>query len=375
MKIGILTLPLHTNYGGILQAWALQTVLERMGHDVVVYNTKRYDTNIFKLLLKIPFRVFRNALKRTNYDAISEFHLMKREKNTSRFIKKYIRTRSLTDVNQIKSDSNDAIVVGSDQVWSHIHGGNICGSVINAFLPFSKSPKQKIISYAASFGKDNWEYTEEETSICKKLIQCFDAVSVREESAVDLCKLYLSHDAIRVVDPTLLLDLDDYLSKLQIEEVQKSQGNLLLYILDSTSDKSAIANYVQDHLNLKPFAVNSKVEDTNRGCYSEKDKIQPPVEQWLRGFYDADFIVTDSFHACVFSILFKKNFIVTGNAARGNSRFDTLLKTFGLTDRRISTFDADEINKITSQNIDYDSVYKILEQERVTALTFLKDNL
>lgn len=375
MKIGILTLPLHTNYGGILQAYALQTVIEKMGHEVIVFDAKRHDTNIIKLLLKIPYRLLRNWTKHTNYDIIQEFHIMKREKNTSRFIKKYIHTESISDISQVKESQCKAIVVGSDQVWSPVHGANICGSVINAFLPIEKDTNVKFISYAASFGKDAWGYSAVEEQKCKELIQHFDAVSVREDSGVSLCKTYLEHDAMKVIDPTLLLDSNDYISKLGIQNVSASKGNLLLYIINSTTEKNAIAKYVEDILSLKAFTVNSKVEDSNSATYTETEKIQPPVEEWVRGFYDADFVVTDSFHACVFSILFKKDFIVTGNAGRGNSRFDSLLKTFGLENRMISNANSTAIEEALKNKIDYTSVYEILSRERAKALSFLTDNV
>ena len=94
-----------------------------------------------------------------------------------------------------------------------------------------------------------------------------------------------------------------------------------------------------------PFCVNSRIEEWDAPI---QECIQPPVEEWLRGFYDAEFVVTDSFHACVFSILFNKPFIVIGNEGRGIARFESLLKTFGLEERLVITNNLDLPSSIFS---------------------------
>ena len=116
---------------------------------------------------------------------------------------------------------------------------------------------------------------------------------------------------------------------------------------------------------LQPFRVGSKTENIHA---SIEERIQPPLEDWLRGFYYAEFIITDSFHACVFSILFKKQFIVAENKQRGLSRIKSLLECLGIEDRIVDqNFDVDSISLI-----DYESVYKRLEEMRTSSYEFLK---
>ena len=118
-----------------------------------------------------------------------------------------------------------------------------------------------------------------------------------------------------------------------------------------------------------PFAVNNPFEKDNTKPLN--DRIKPSVESWLRGFEDADFVVTDSFHACVFSILFKKQFIVVGNKKRGNARFNSLLKMFGLEDRLV-----DESTDFTRlKGINYDEVYKKYKELKLKSIDFLVKNL
>ena len=384
MKIGILTLPLHTNYGGILQSYALQTVLERMGHEVKVINldrkphsysigdiTKHFIKRVLSSVLSLRFYEYYNIRKEVNM-RYNKFLI--KSKYTQPFINKYIHNywvkNYITDINE---NDFDAIVVGSDQIWSHIHAGTI-GGVCNAFLPtFTGKPTIRI-SYAASFGKDEWNYTDKETKVAKNAIKEFQGISVRESTGVKLCKNYLGVEAIRHLDPTLLLNSDDYINKLELNSIEKSPGNLLVYILDSSSEKDAIVDYIEKRLSLKRFVVNSKVEDSSIKNKLIEDCIQPPVESWLRGFMDADFVITDSFHACVFSILFHKPFVAIGNVERGLTRFQSLLSLFHLEKRLVTSLkDLDNLN--LKETIDYSEVEKLLNVERERSFSYLNEHL
>ena len=134
---------------------------------------------------------------------------------TSKFIKKWIHRDFFTSYYNISQEKYDAIVVGSDQIWRKQY---VCESfklpIESSFLDFAKHWDIKRISYAASFGTEEWEYNDEQTKNCRVLIQLFDNVSVREKSGVALCKDYLQHNAKVVLDPTLLLKKNDYLKLL-----------------------------------------------------------------------------------------------------------------------------------------------------------------
>ena len=357
MRIGILTLPLHTNYGGILQAYALQTVLERMGHEVHVIEKKRQPLSI--PIQKIPFcygkRIVKNIIGRKCpifYERKYNREQPIIRQNTDKFIKKYIHIAEYDDFFDINESEYDAIVVGSDQVWRPKYFGQ--NRIENAYLKFAEGWNIKRIAYAASFGTDDWEYNSKQTSECGRLLRMFDAVSVREDLGVDLCKRYFGVEAQHVLDPTLLLVKEDYIKLFEAANTPKSNGNLLCYILDETEEKTALIKSIAGEKGLIPFNVKSISDDINSPL---SERIQPSLEQWLRCFYDADFVITDSFHACVFSIIFNKPFIVYGNVNRGLSRFISLLNMFGLKDRLVST--VDEICNLKS--IGYEKVCDKLE--------------
>lgn len=322
MKIGILTLPLHTNYGGILQAYALQTVLKRMGHEVVVFDTpKKLCLPIWKWPISYSKRVLRYILGKSSVIFYEQYYNQTYpiiSQHTQKFINEHINRIEVQNLKDLNENDYDAIIVGSDQIWRPKYYKNI----ENAFLDFAKKWKIKRIAYAASFGTDEWEFSVNQTKKCKELIKLFDVISVREDSAVNLCKMKFDIEAIHVLDPTMLLNADDYIRLFKEKNIPQSQGNLLCYILDGSEEKTNFINKVANEIGLKPFRTNSKVEDIMAPLY---ERIQPPVEQWLRGFYDAEFVITDSFHACVFSVIFNKPFVVIGNKDRGMARFNSLL--------------------------------------------------
>lgn len=385
MKIGILTLPLHTNYGGILQAYALQVVLKRIGHDAKVINKNRQPK---KMPLYIVTKSFiRRLLSSVKHLKQCKFYNINKEAEskysdfllmtqyTQKFVDKYIDCYYVRKYqSEITPDTFDAIVVGSDQIWSREHGGAIDGNVANAYLPFFPEEHPLRISYAASFGKDYWEYTKKQEMIARNAIRRFSAVSVREQSGIALCKEYLGVEAVQLLDPTLLLKAEDYINNIDLEKVAERPGNMLVYIIDGNKEKDAIVSYCEGKLKLKQFVVNSRAEDYNIRDKSIEDCIQPPVEQWLRGFYDAKFVVTDSFHACVFSILFHKPFIIVGNESRGNARFVSLLSLLHLSHYLVHTLH-DVKNIDVTKRIDFDSIDSILEKEREKAINYLKTYL
>lgn len=379
MKIGILTLPLHTNYGGILQAYALQTVLERMGHEVKVIDKSRYHQIS---LWKIPFAYIYRGVKKFIFGKNVNIRQEKyynfcldrdvvTQKYTRPFIDLHVKLLHVEKFSELKESDFDAIIVGSDQIWRAIYTRLFMQSTTAAFLEFASSwTSIRRVSYAASFGTSAWEYSPKDTKMCKRLIQQFDTVSVRENDGIELCEKYLNYaNAVQVLDPTFLLDQEDYKNLLGQNE-SKHKNSVFCYILDLNEQKKQLIQSVEENLQLKSFFVNSRVDDWNAPI---QERIQPPVEDWLQGFVDADFVITDSFHACVFSIIFKKQFIVIGNEKRGLSRFSSLLTMFGLESRIVLKLDDFDVRNL--DDIDYDCVYEKLEVCKNKSLTFLEKSL
>lgn len=368
MKIGIITQPLLSNYGGLLQNYALQQALKRLGHEPITLDQGSTSTPQWRIIASC-IKTFLLKLIGRGGNRQYLFQIDDKKKayirqHTNLFIDKYIaRTEAFLYAEEFRSytvnHQLDALIVGSDQVWRPIYNQN----VLCSFLDFAKGLSLKRLAYAASFGVDYWEFNQQQTEQAKELICDFDAVSVRECSGINLCREYLHCDAVHVLDPTMLLDKEDYIRLVEVENEPKSEGNLFTYILDESDEKKHIIEKVASELGLCPFASMPKY----------RYDVFPSVTKWLRSFMDAEFVVCDSFHGAVFSIIFNKPFIVIGNNDRGMSRFISLLNTFNLRSRLIN--DDKNVEILINTMIDWDNVNNILQKLKPQSIEFLKYNL
>lgn len=370
MRIGIVTLQPRCNFGGILQTYAMQKILTRLGHRATLIDSFRGTRLPAKTRhLVYAKRAFEKIVLRKDLIVFTDKHHTRKvltiAKNTIRFIDKYIRrVEKERDFSDVRKKEFDAYIVGSDQVWRPQY---FQSQIEKAYLDFAKEWNVKRIAYAASFGTEEWEYSEQQTSNCAALLKMFDAVSVREASAVKLCKMKFGVEARHLLDPTMLLEREDYIELFEKAKTKESKGKIFCYILDSNEKKSNLITSLAKEKGLEPFYVNSKYENEEAPI---EERIQAPVEEWLRAFHDAEYIVTDSFHACVFSIIFNKPFFVTGNKDRGMSRFESLLEMFGLEDRLVPS-----TGEPTHNSIDWEKVNTILQYKRKESVDFLREQL
>ena len=372
MKIAILTHPLGTNYGGMLQNYALQHVLKEMGHDPITLHYSfgvswkikvlSFFSHLFKRMKgeNVPLRVWTTQKEYTEIT-----------RHTEAFIKKNISTTTHFVFDDLKSQigcDKEAVIVGSDQVW---RGKN--PDVTRFYLSDFQELNIKKIAYAASFGVDYWECTPEETLQCARLAQMFDAISVRERSGVELCKNYLHVVAEPVLDPTLLLTKEDYNRLLISKPTGEQEKYLLSYVLDQDSTKQAILKKATEVLQLSEKSVMVEKKFNEVGRKGLEQCVFAPVENWIEGFKDAEYVVTDSFHGTVFSIIYHKPFISIVNKGRGADRFVSLLSLLHLEDRLVEN--TNDAVKVINNPIDYQMVDVILESERKKSKEFLKINL
>lgn len=369
MNVAILTQPLTNNYGGILQNFALQEVLRRKGYDVTTLNIDRPIANlqidlhwflsiskrfVQKNILKDEQILFVNAYKQMNWGN-------RPQPFQQRFIDEHIKVDhagpgALTEAN----DKYDAYIVGSDQVWRPCFSS---GLLTNYYLDFVQNPDAKRLAYAASFGVDHWETEESTTKIIALLAQKFSGISVREPSGIKLCKDYLRVDAVNVLDPTMLLSSDDY-RKVYREHPSKDekQPYIATYVLDKTPQVHRVIQSVSQQIGLpvKPLGTPTKT------CFSS-------IESWLEGIDKAAYVITDSFHGSVFSMIFGKQFVALGNKSRGMTRFEELFSQFNINDRLVST--QDEAIDSLLHIIDYERVHKMISEKQTFAHQYLDDCL
>lgn len=376
MKIAVFTQPVGSNYGGVLQAYALQTYLLSLGHDPILINIIFKETllsniwNKLKFSLKIVIKFL--TFKKMMYIAKEEDHL------DSHNIKKFaIKTIRLTDEISWKDAKDickkcnfDAYIVGSDQVWRPKYSPNIATYYLNFVKNGNKTLK---IAYAASFGVDRWEYNSYQSYVCKKHAKKFDFVSVRESSAISMCKKNFDIEAEHVLDPTMLLNPEHYLSAFKCKKNFR-KNSLFVYVLDYNQDLETTINIIQSELNLNVDYFIPKKSKCNQNNKVDNMNVLKPVEDFLHGIKNSDFVITDSFHGTIFSILFNKNFITYANSERGKSRFTSLLNEFGLQERIVlSSHDIDK--KILNKKINYSIVNKLIEDKRNISIRFLKKSL
>jgi hypothetical protein len=375
-KILILSQPLGTNYGGILQAHALQMALSNLGYSVVSDNRAFVRSPLLSILSYVKWYAHNSILgNERQIPHNSEFHNILTQ-NSICFINKHIFTRDLRGgrkkLLKKQVEQANAIVVGSDQVWRKPYS-----NIPEYLLEFSRGMKVKRISYAASFGKDDLsEYGDKLIKKSAALAKKFDAISVREDSGVDICNEYWGVKAQQHVDPTLLLEKDDYLKLINedLNVLKKSDGQIFTYVLDFDTNKDEIIDKVSSHLKMKSFDIMPPKPMTKKELKSNPNKFAlPHVTQWLKSFKDADFVITDSFHGSVFSIIFNKPFIAIGNKERGLTRFSSLLRLFNLEDRLVSN--SNGALSIVDSPINWKEVNEIKLREKKRGIKYLKDNL
>ena len=272
-QCGIISLPLHSNIGGYLQSFALKRTIENLGYgcDVINYTPAWYKKPALSFIKEInPFNI--------------------KDKN------------SYTEILKNKYDN---IIVGSDQIWRPKYVG---GDIRNSFLDFAKDHSDiNKITYGVSFGADQWEYNTDQEILASKLIQEFSGVSVREYLGKDFCKKYLNTDATQVLDPTLLLDKAEYLEL--CKHIPHKTAKIFTYFLDNATE-------YRKYLKSKKYDIFS-CDETN-------------IYEWLACFRDCQYVITDSYHGCLFSIIFNKPFICIENKDRGLSRFNTIKALFNI---------------------------------------------
>ena len=374
MRIGILTLPLHTNYGGILQAYALQTVLERMGHEVMVIDRKRtVKTTWRRDVVSYPYRAFKkfilNKKCKIRWEVSYRNEQSMQMSNIQKFIDKNLHVFHVEDLEDIDEKLFDAIVVGSDQIWrKQYYCTSVNSDISTAFLSFTKRWSLKRIAFSASFGVDDWEYSVEETKRCSEAANLFDSISVRELSAVMLCENHLHRKAVCTLDPTFLLSELDYVQLLDKGNMnnEKRQKQLFVYVLDKTDEKNMLVEKIAKDKDLKVSEFNTTSKD------SECGKPCKTVESWIDGIRNSELIVTDSFHACVFSIILHKPFLAVINNGRGASRFNTLISLLGVGENIIS--DTTMYDETKSYEVN-DLAYNNLNILRTQSLDYIKNSL
>lgn len=369
MNIKVITRHGPTNYGSLLQSIATQRVLEQLGHDCQIIDYQREDERGLKMIetqVACKPEWARNLLKKLAYIAMrypTEIHAQLRfDRMRREYLKMTARCTTHKELTQLEAD---VFMTGSDQVW----GPTMCGVYDPAyFLSFVNDHTRKV-AYAGSFGRTDFiaEILEE----YKSLLERYDAITVRENSAVEtLNKMGLSCRG-QVLDPTLLLTAEEWDREMKVDaQPLPVKGKyVLVYQIHSDKNLNDYAIRFARHTGMPLYRVSAYMHHANRGG---KFVYCPDVRKFLALVKNCTYFVTDSFHGTAFALNFNKDFIEILPNNKTGSRNQSILQLTGLTGRIVTDY---QDFSIAQKEIDYTRVNRIFEQERKKSLSLLTEML
>lgn len=348
MKIGLLTYHHSTNNGAMLQAYATVRALHELGHEVLLVDirqTEDHHSGFIGLM--------------ANLVNIRRDHKIKKFK--SRFYPPL--SRRYYSVEELRNDPPqvDCLLVGSDQVWNP----QISKEMAMAYFLDFGNENLKRISYASSFGLNQWPNNLAITSDVKRALHRFEALSVRETTGVNILNETFGENSTLVVDPTMLFCEYNELTGLIPE-----RNEVVCYKLNRTSDFYGNIGMVKRMTGIPVRLLNNAYPV--RGL---RYTYPPSIEEWIQRIGGARYVITDSFHGTVFSILYKRDFVVITNNNGRDSRLHDLLKNLGLEERAFDSVKALQDNKRWMQPVDYSQVMLKLNVLRENSWSYIKRNI
>jgi len=360
MKVGVLTFHRAPNAGAVLQAYALQTTLRRLGHEVEFID---YDPGRKRILREFVGKGVVKTLHKLE-DRWREFRHYRSDSYHKVLIKGGLRYRSIDEL-RATPPVCDAYIAGSDQIWNVGSRGRIDRTYYLDFGPRSV----RRVAYAASFGQCSIP-TGLHPEIAS-LLDGLDAIGVREKNGSRFAaELLQGRKPVRqVMDPTFLLSTADYAPIL--ESFAGAQGKSVTYILAQYhAPQLGILDRVRERLGAP--LLNLRNPDTCVRFGRSVDRVVDPYH-WLGAISQARFVLCSSFHGVVFSLLYHRDFLAV--SPYPNARVESLLELFGLEGRFMTEFDQDAVDRAVDSPIDWGKVDAILADRAKESLAFLEEAL
>lgn len=342
------------NYGSMMTYYALNRVIQRLGLSVLMIE----DPNM---------HFYENVNGRTHPKKFGQKYY---------YISKAYPLPELSKLNE----KCDTFILGSDQLWNY-HLSKKYDQMY--YLDFVSDNKKKI-AYATSFGAAKYNGPSGVKHLINTNLKRFDAISVREDYAVDICRDTFGIESVQVLDPVFVCEHEEYEKVIQDAAPQESEKFIFSYILDPTPEKGKMLADLYKKYNTKLDVV---LDEPPWNYKMNREKFELPdqkgiefrknvtVQEWLWFFKNAEYIVTDSFHGACFSIIFKKKFLVIRNNKRGGLRFTSLLGRFGIMDRLVESEEAVVTSDKLQEPIDYGKVYEIIHADKKESVEWLKNAL
>lgn len=358
-QVGIITYQRAVNYGAILQTYALQNVIKELGYDV---KTIDYRNQILEdRHKKMKFSSIKGIKDLIKYFLLSK-DVNKKHDKFRRFGDMYLNLSdpvySQEDLARLEKEY-DLFITGSDQVWNY----KINGLDSNYFLDFVEN-KSKKRTYAASFGIS--EIPEELKQNYKDLLMDFNNILIREKQGAEIISDLLSKESQVVLDPTMLLTKDKWLTFID-SDINYNDKYILVYAFGNPKKIKELALEISIKTGFRILWISTTPK------FSKKIKFIKSAgpEEFLTLFNNAEYIITNSFHGTAFSINFNKQFSteLLPETTGVNSRLEDILELFGLQERKILSTDS----SIIESKIDYKKVNLKLEEEREKSISLLRD--
>lgn len=371
MIIGIVTWYKYGNFGSVLQVYALQQAIKKLGYDnnIIQYHGNQYISKKRTNLTELNQRVIRKIKKifgicEYKYSSYFETEYQNRNIKFNDFRNNYlVFSKEFGSYKELeRNDEYDAYICGSDQIWSP--------ALIDKFyyLDFVEN-KNKTIAYAPSFGRS---YISKDVSeVVISLINNISFLSIRENKGAELIRELTGREAIVVLDPTFLLSADEW-DKILIKPKEIKQYILCYFLGELSACKYHKIKELQKKGDYKLIIIANKISDLK---YKQFCEINVGPREFIGYVKNASIICTDSFHGIAFSIIFKKQFYAflrfkDNEVNSQNSRVYNILETFSLNSRLV--FPEKEI---TDSDIYYKNIQEILNNQVLKSIDYLSSSL
>lgn len=370
MKIGILTYHRSHNYGALLQAYALKAYLKKMGYNAEhIDYFPNYHREIYKVIPFFKSKSFLGKTKALILALAGGFLHIKRKRIFNSFIKKQFNVSSkplYTKKEHIMDLNYDIVIYGSDQIWRKSNFPTFNGY---NDVYFGKHPRnvQKKISYAASMGV--MESLEEDYGFIKQMMNNFESISVREDRLKDFLLDNTNKEVCLVLDPVFLLDANEWLSLVASNKVRHTINKkyILFYRLTPSREGGVLVEELKTHLGIDVVEIRGKSNPLKIG--SRVIQTAGPID-FVSLIYNAEAVVTSSFHGLAFAIIFKKQFFAFG-MGNNSERAQSLLKQLNIANRYVNN-----IAEVSfCEKIDYGNVDKTLGHLKNNSRSFLQTAL
>lgn len=365
--VGILTFHCADNYGAMLQAYGLKYYLREKAveADIISYEpffmTGRHWW--------IPYGPSKNIIQLFEFGLYGWMANLKKGKSffdrragMRRFRKRYLVERGqkrLFFTYQLKRLPYQYYIVGSDQIWNP----DITFGLRRAYFgAFKNRNKRKVIAYAASLGGTS--LSERYRKKFSELIRYVDVVSVREKGAIPYIKQFYSGDILTALDPVFLLKKEEWK---RIEKLPDKRNYILVYVTEKNDGLFAYAKALAKARGLSLIEIENRI-DTGESAFFVDDTAGP--SEFLGYIHQADYVLTNSFHAIAFSIIYQKKFMAFQHSALGE-RIDNILELCELKSRLCQKCRNVEIDA----EINWEKVGKLLKKNMRAAEDFLRKNV